>query len=106
MIPGYLVPQDEIMLVDLLQGVPLPRLPVLHQVHRAVRPVGDQLDHLHHHHYHHRHHHHHQLDHLEVLLGRRLGLELLPGLEARPRAVAGGQRVAVEVAGPDIVLSV
>ena len=54
----YLISQNEIVLVDLLESKPPAGLPVLHQVHRPVGAVG------------------HQLDHLEVLFTRRLGLEL------------------------------
>ena len=56
--PFYLISQNKIVLVDLLEREPLARLPVLDQVHCAVRPVG------------------HELDNLKVLLTRRLGLEL------------------------------
>ena len=54
----YLIPQNKIVLVDLLEREPLSCLPVLDQVYCAVRPVG------------------HELDNLKVFLTRWLCLEL------------------------------
>ena len=39
----HLIPQDEILLVDLLEGEPLPRLLVLDEVDGPVGAVRDQL---------------------------------------------------------------
>ena len=61
----YLIPKDKILLVDLLERVSELGLLVLHQVDGAVRPVRDELDHV------------------EVLLTRSLGPEVL-GAADRP----------------------
>ena len=43
---GYLVPQDEIMFIDLLESEPLFIVSVLDQVNSTVSSVGNQLDDL------------------------------------------------------------
>ena len=72
---AHLVPEDEIVLVDLLEGEPLAGLLVLDEVDGAVGPVG------------------YQLHHLKVLLARRLSPEVLAGDGGSPaRVLAVGPR--------------
>ena len=72
---AHLVPEDEIVLVDLLEGEPLAGLLVLDEVDGAVRPVG------------------YQLHHLKILLARRLSPEVLAGDGGSPaRVLAVGPR--------------
>ena len=42
----HLVPQDQVVFVDLLQGEPLARLLVLDQVHSSIGSIRNQLGHL------------------------------------------------------------
>ena len=72
----HLIPEDEIVLVDLLEGEALPGLLVFDEVDCAVGPVGDEFDHV------------------KVVLARRLAPEVFAGHgpgNARVFAVRSGK---------------
>ena len=45
-VTAYLIPQDEILFIDLLESEPLLCFSVLHQVDGAVRAVGNEFRHF------------------------------------------------------------